>query len=70
MATSSADFTTTNPWGSWWAPLQPGGQRTTLTHLTAQWPNLNPASGLEPTDADIALTLPVPPVPPAPDTAP
>ncbi|UZJ33457.1 replication-relaxation family protein [Streptomyces endophytica] len=70
VATSSADFTTTNPWGPWWAPLQPGSHRTTLTHLATQWPNLSPASGLEPTDADTALTLPVPPVPPAPDTAP
>ncbi|MCW7985036.1 hypothetical protein XF35_06715 [Streptomyces platensis subsp. clarensis] len=70
VATSSADFTTTNPWGPWWAPLQPAAHRTTLTHLAAQWPVLSPASGLEPTDADTPLTLPVPPLPPAPDTAP
>ncbi|MFD9211297.1 replication-relaxation family protein [Streptomyces sioyaensis] len=70
VATSSADFTTTNPWGPWWAPLQPAAHRTTLTDLAAQWPGLSPASGLEPTDADTALTLPVPPLPPAPATAP
>ncbi|MGX1757200.1 hypothetical protein ACWIG5_09870 [Streptomyces lydicus] len=69
MATSSADFTT-EPWGPWWAPLQPDARRTTLTHLThlaAQWPTLSPASGLEPTDADTPLALPVPPLPPDPD---
>ncbi|MFB7636693.1 hypothetical protein ACFC0M_37910 [Streptomyces sp. NPDC056149] len=65
MATSSAHFTTTNPWGPWWAPLGPGTRRTTLTDLAAQWPDLSPASGLEPTDADTTLTLPVPPLPPA-----
>ncbi|KPC61332.1 replication-relaxation family protein [Streptomyces chattanoogensis] len=69
VATSSADFTTTEPWGPWWAPLQSAGTRTTLTHLATRWPNLSPASGLEPTDADTSLTLPVPPLPPAPDTA-
>ncbi|GAA2662919.1 replication-relaxation family protein [Streptomyces vastus] len=66
VATSSADFTTTNPWGPWWAPLEPGARRTTLTHLAAHWPGLAPAAGLEPTDADTALTLPVPPLPPTP----
>ncbi|GGW97772.1 replication-relaxation family protein [Streptomyces noursei] len=65
VATSSADFTTTSPWGPWWAPLQPHARRTTLTDLAAQWPGLSPASDLEPTDADTALTLPVPPLPPA-----
>ncbi|MYT32672.1 MULTISPECIES: replication-relaxation family protein [unclassified Streptomyces] len=64
VATSSADFTTTSPWGPWWAPLQPGARRVTLTDLAAQWPDLSPASGLEPTDADTTLTLPVPPLPP------
>ncbi|TXC95229.1 replication-relaxation family protein [Streptomyces sp. ISID311] len=68
VATSSADFTTTSPWGPWWAPLQPAAHRTTLTHLATQWTNLSPASGLEPTDADTALTLPVPPLPPAPQS--
>ncbi|PJJ04207.1 protein involved in plasmid replication-relaxation [Streptomyces sp. 2333.5] len=68
VATSSADFTTTSPWGPWWAPLQPAARRTTLTRLAAQWPALSPASGLEPTDADTALTLPVPPLPPAPQS--
>ncbi|MFE4832712.1 replication-relaxation family protein [Streptomyces sp. NPDC056672] len=66
VATSSADFTTTDPWGPWWAPLQPGAHRTTLTALAAHWPSLTPASGLDPTDADTALTLPVPPLPPDP----
>ncbi|MFJ5952498.1 replication-relaxation family protein [Streptomyces noursei] len=65
VATSSADFTTTEPWGPWWAPLQPGARRTTLAALTDHWPTLSPASGLEPTDADTPLTLPVPPQPPA-----
>ncbi|GGO99358.1 replication-relaxation family protein [Wenjunlia tyrosinilytica] len=65
VATSSADFTTTDPWGPWWAPLQPAAPRTTLTGLAAHWPNLTPAAGLEPTDADTVLTLPVPPLPPA-----
>ncbi|MBQ0987773.1 replication-relaxation family protein [Streptomyces sp. F63] len=64
VATSSADFTTTSPWGPWWTPLQPGGQRTTLTGLAAHWPGLTPAGGLEPSDADTPLTLPVPPLPP------
>ncbi|MFI6350198.1 replication-relaxation family protein [Streptomyces sp. NPDC050560] len=64
IATSSTDLTTTNPWGPWWAPLQPGTHRETLTHLTEQWRHLTPATGLEPTDADTALTLPVPPRPP------
>ncbi|GAA2110085.1 replication-relaxation family protein [Streptomyces synnematoformans] len=66
IATSSADFTTTEPWGPWWSPLAPGDtRRTTLTHLATRWPRLSPACELEPTDADTALTLPVPPLPPA-----
>lgn len=66
IATSSADFTTTEPWGPWWSPLGTGDtRRTTLTRLAARWPRLGPASELEPTDADTALTLPVPPLPPA-----
>ncbi|PNE38193.1 replication-relaxation family protein [Streptomyces noursei] len=65
VATSSADFTTVRPWGPWWTPLQPGARRLTLTDLANQWPGLSPASGLEPTDADNALTLPIPPLPPA-----
>ncbi|MFF4602743.1 replication-relaxation family protein [Streptomyces sp. NPDC001339] len=64
VATSSADFTTTSPWGPWWTPLQAGARRTTLTVLATHWPALSPASGLEPTDADTALTLPVPALPP------
>jgi hypothetical protein len=69
IATSSTDFTTTQPWGPWWAPLPPGDtRRTTLTRLAARWSGLAPAAGLEPTDADTALTLPVPPLPPAPET--
>ncbi|WP_267244534.1 replication-relaxation family protein [Streptomyces sp. PR69] len=65
VATASADFTTTDPWGPWWSPLQPGDtRRTTLTRLAALWHHLAPAD-LEPTDADTALTLPVPPLPPA-----
>ncbi|MFE0178046.1 replication-relaxation family protein [Streptomyces sp. NPDC059002] len=64
VATSSADFTTTDPWGPWWAPLEPTAHRTTLTGLAAHWPHLSPAAGLEPTDADTPLTLPVPPLPP------
>ncbi|MFE7313118.1 replication-relaxation family protein [Streptomyces sp. NPDC057555] len=64
VATASADFTTTTPWGPWWMPLQPGAQRTTLTHLAGQWTGLSPAAGLEQTDADTLLTLPVPPLPP------
>ncbi|KPI04478.1 Plasmid replication-relaxation [Actinobacteria bacterium OK074] len=67
VATASADFTTTEPWGPWWAPLQPGAHRTTLERLAALWPGLTPAAGLEPTDADTALTLPVPPLPPEPE---
>lgn len=68
VATSSADFTTNQPWGPWWAPLQPGAHRGTLTQLAAHWPDLCPAAGLEPTDADTALTLPVSPLPLAPGT--
>ncbi|MEU8974829.1 replication-relaxation family protein [Streptomyces monashensis] len=65
IATSSADFTTTSPWGPWWSPIGPGDtRRTTLTSLTARWSQLGPASALEPTDADTTLTLPVPPLPP------
>ncbi|MFF4501585.1 replication-relaxation family protein [Streptomyces sp. NPDC001401] len=68
IATSSADFTTSTPWGPWWSPLGPGDtRRTTLTGLAARWSRLGPASELEPTDADTALTLPVPPLPPAPE---
>ncbi|MFD7706987.1 replication-relaxation family protein [Streptomyces sp. NPDC059786] len=66
VATSSTDYTTTDPWGPWWAPLEPAARRTTLAGLATQWPGLAPAAGLEPTDADTALTLPVPPLPPAP----
>ncbi|MCQ4081839.1 replication-relaxation family protein [Streptomyces sp. RB6PN25] len=66
IATSSADFTTTEPWGPCWSALPPDDtRRTTLTDLAARWPGLTPATGLEPTDADTALTLPVPPLPPA-----
>ncbi|MFB7630595.1 replication-relaxation family protein [Streptomyces sp. NPDC056149] len=64
VATSSAGFTTTEPWGPWWTPLHPGARRTTLATLTTYWPTLTPASGLEPTDADTPLTLPAPPLPP------
>ncbi|WP_308188645.1 replication-relaxation family protein [Streptomyces sp. MNU89] len=70
VATSSADFTTSSPWGPWWTPLQPGGQRTTLTGLAAHWPGLTPAGGLEPSDADTPLTLPVPPLPSTPEIGP
>ncbi|MFB8177672.1 replication-relaxation family protein [Streptomyces sp. NPDC055966] len=67
IATSSADFTTTTPWGPWWSPLGPGDtRRTTLTNLATRWPRLGPAVELEPTDADTALTLPVSPLPPTP----
>ncbi|WNE95521.1 replication-relaxation family protein [Streptomyces luomodiensis] len=65
VATSSLDFTTTTPWGPWWTPLEPAARRTTLTALAAHWTDLTPAAGLDPTDADTALTLPVPPLPPA-----
>ncbi|MEU6509721.1 replication-relaxation family protein [Streptomyces sp. NPDC046942] len=68
IATSSADFTTTQPWGPWWSPLGPGDtRRITLTSLALRWSRLGPAAELEPTDADTALTLPVPPLPPAPE---
>ncbi|WP_227025762.1 replication-relaxation family protein [Streptomyces fodineus] len=68
IATSSADFTTTEPWGPWWSPLGPGDtRRTTLTSLATRWPGIGPAAELEPTDADTPLTLPVPPLPPAPE---
>ncbi|MGH4029307.1 replication-relaxation family protein [Actinomycetota bacterium Odt1-20B] len=70
VATSSADFTTTHPWGPWWTPLDPGAHRTTLAHLATAWPTLTPAAGLDPTDADTALTLPVPPLPPTATTPP
>ncbi|MCO8308889.1 replication-relaxation family protein [Streptomyces sp. RKCA744] len=63
VATSSADFTTHTPWGPWWAPLHPAARRTTLTGLTTHWPHLTPAT-IGPTDADTALTLPIPPRPP------
>ncbi|MCQ8835311.1 replication-relaxation family protein [Streptomyces malaysiensis] len=63
VATSSADFTTHTPWGPWWAPLHPPAPRTTLTGLTTHWPHLTPAT-IDPTDADTALTLPIPPRPP------
>ncbi|MFE7276824.1 replication-relaxation family protein [Streptomyces sp. NPDC057623] len=70
LATSSADFTTAEPWGPWWSPLGPGDtRRTTLTGLAARWPRLGPASDVEPTDADSALTLPVPPLPPTPEAS-
>jgi Replication-relaxation len=66
LATSSADFPTTEPWGPWWSPLGCGDtHRTTLTSLAARWPGIGPVAELEPTDVDTALTLPVPPLPPA-----
>ncbi|WP_338672646.1 replication-relaxation family protein [Streptomyces sp. SCSIO 30461] len=65
LATASADFTASSPWGPWWGPLEPGDtRRTTLTGLATRWSRLGPASELEPSDADTALTLPVPPLPP------
>ncbi|MBL1102752.1 replication-relaxation family protein, partial [Streptomyces coffeae] len=64
VATSSMDFTTDTPWGPWWTPLEPAARRTTLIALAAHWTDLTPAAGLEPTDADTALALPVPPLPP------
>ncbi|WP_431953110.1 replication-relaxation family protein [Actinacidiphila sp. bgisy167] len=65
IATASADYTTTDPLGPWWSPLPPGdSRRTALAHLAAR-PGLTPATGLDPTDADTPLTLPVPPLPPA-----
>lgn len=65
VATSSADFTTTEPWGPWWSPLTTSHtHRTTLINLAQHWPDLRPASNLDPSDADTALTLPVPPLPP------
>lgn len=65
LATSSADFTTSSPWGPWWSPLGPGDtRRTTLGDLAARWATLISAADLEPTDADTTLTLPVPPLPP------
>ncbi|MZG15938.1 hypothetical protein GTY44_21040 [Streptomyces sp. SID5914] len=65
IATSSADFTTSSPWGSWWSPLGPGDtRRITLADLAARWARLSSAADLEPSDADTALTLPVPPLPP------
>ncbi|MFJ9174919.1 replication-relaxation family protein [Streptomyces sp. NPDC102360] len=64
VATTSADFTTDSPWGPWWTPLGPSSHRTTLTRLPVHWADLTPAAGLAPTDADTALTLPVPPLPP------
>ncbi|MDG4858223.1 replication-relaxation family protein [Streptomyces sp. T-3] len=70
VATTSLDFTTDTPWGSWWTPLAPGARLTTLTGLAHLWPDLTDAAGLEPTDADTALTVPVPPLPPAPETGP
>lgn len=66
VATSSSDFTTTDPWGPWWAPLGSGSRRTTLTGLADHWTGpagVTPAH-LEATDADTLLTLPVPPLPP------
>ncbi|MDI5973718.1 replication-relaxation family protein [Streptomyces sp. SL13] len=66
VATSSADFTTTKPWGPWWTPIQPAAHRTDLAGLARLWPGVTAATGLEPTDADTFLTLPVPPLPPAP----
>ncbi|WP_245767020.1 hypothetical protein [Streptomyces colonosanans] len=66
IATSSLDFTTTEPWGPWWSPLGPADtRRATLISLVARWARIGPAAGLESTDADTALTLPVPPLPPA-----
>ncbi|MFF4960937.1 replication-relaxation family protein [Streptomyces sp. NPDC001222] len=68
IATSSADFTTSSPWGPWWSPLDGGDtRRTTLIRLADRWTELSPPSDLEPTDADTAVTLPVPPLPPVPE---
>ncbi|MEW1659161.1 replication-relaxation family protein [Streptomyces sp. NPDC093707] len=64
VATASADLTTTTPWGPWWAPLHPDAHRVTLAELATHWPRLSPATGLEPTDTDTALTRPIPPLPP------
>ncbi|WP_199550368.1 replication-relaxation family protein [Streptomyces sp. N35] len=70
VATSSVDFTTEMPWGGWWTPLTAATRRTTLTGLVVLWPGTTKAAGLEPTDADTALTLPVPPLPPQPEPGP
>lgn len=64
VATSSADFTTNTPWDAWWTPLEPAARRLSMTGLAAHWPHLTPPAGLDPTDADTPLTLPVPPLPP------
>ncbi|MBC9719382.1 replication-relaxation family protein [Streptomyces sp. TRM66268-LWL] len=70
IATSSLDFTTDTPWARWWTPLAPGAHRSTLTELAGVWPDLTEATGLEVTDADTVLTLPVPPLPPSPASGP
>lgn len=64
LATASADHTTNTPWGPWWLPADAAGRRTNLTGLAGRWPALSEAAGLESTDADTPLTLPVPPLPP------
>ncbi|GHJ35462.1 replication-relaxation family protein [Streptomyces sp. TS71-3] len=70
IATSSADFTTTTPWGPWWSPLSAAdSQRTTLTRLATHFTHLRPANAVEPSDADTPLTLPVPPLPPSPEAS-
>ncbi len=70
IATSSLDFTTDTPWGPWWAPLALGTCRTALSELASLWTEITEAAGLEPSDADTALTLPVPPLPPASEAGP
>ncbi|MEV0093734.1 replication-relaxation family protein [Streptomyces sp. NPDC050738] len=70
LATASLDQTTDTPHARWWMPLEPTAGRLTLTGLAVRWHPLTPATGLEATDADTPLTLPVPPLPPAPHTAP
>lgn len=65
IALASGDFTTSTPWGPWWMPLTSGRTgRITLTEL-ARWGGLVPVTGLEATEADSLLTLPVPPLPPS-----
>ncbi|MEU5834153.1 replication-relaxation family protein [Streptomyces diacarni] len=66
VATASADFTTDTPWGPWWLPLHTPTRRLPLAELASRWPELSPAYRPQASDdADSALGLPVPPLPPS-----
>ncbi|WP_419997811.1 replication-relaxation family protein [Streptomyces boninensis] len=67
VATTSAEYAASTPWGRCWTPLHPDWPRTTLDGLATCWPDLTEAPGLD-TDSEQHIPQPfadpVPPLPP------